>query len=105
MSPWRKNFPDRNRKQLTTELKVHKLDFLSKAKIFTHQKTVRRKLRVKAKTWRTHLQCVCVYVCLTKDLNPGYTQNFYSSTTDNPKQNWAKSSTQFTKENLWAISP
>ena len=49
--------------------------------------------------------CVCVYVCLTKDLNPGYTQNFYSSTTDNPKQNWAKSSTQFTKENLWAISP
>lgn len=80
MSPWRKNFPDRNRKQLTTELKVHKLDFLSKTKTFTHQKIVRRKLRVKAKTWRIHLQCVCVYVCLTKDLNRGYIQNFYSST-------------------------
>lgn len=63
MSPWRKNFPDRNRKQLTTELKVHKLDFLSKAKTFTYyQKIVRRKLRVKAKMWRTHLECVCVCV-------------------------------------------
>ena len=33
-----------------------------KLKHFAHQKTLGRKLRVKAKTWRTHLQCVCVFV-------------------------------------------